>query len=465
MISSIRQKYPQYKDMSDQQLADALHQKYYSDMPKDTFYSKIGLTRAAPVAPTVQRPATFGEALKDIGTTLAGEASGLVKNVMPWDASKMDPASYQQVLKKYPQYAVPEGLPAGVTQDPHFKMGEQISGPLMTLGTMIGGGAEPILKGLTKTAPVLEDVEGMAQTIRNKLWPHSINDASKSLATDFRDSYQKVAKESSQNYKPLLDKYGDKMMYSSTLPKKSYFNLDDRVLENMSGGAKKLAKRFEDNPTFRNAHDFQSELGKFSASRRTWNASPADRMLADDATATRDSLKNDIMMYLKRADPEGKAPSQYQYATDFHRERVAPFYQSNQLAKIAKGKIINPKNIPSILKNPEPSTLKVIDALPPEAHDKILIHKLGTVGASKNAESTLNAFRKLDEQGLRDYVSPRLDSQMGELAAGLRGNKIIKAAREKNIKKLKYLIPAAKWIGIGGLIGGGEEGARHLFGE
>jgi len=43
-IQSIRSQYPQYSDLSDQQLADALHNKYYSDMPKNQFYSKIGLS-------------------------------------------------------------------------------------------------------------------------------------------------------------------------------------------------------------------------------------------------------------------------------------------------------------------------------------------------------------------------------------------------------------------------------------
>lgn len=41
-IAEIRQKYPNYSDMSDQQLADAMHSKYYSDVPKEEFYSKIG---------------------------------------------------------------------------------------------------------------------------------------------------------------------------------------------------------------------------------------------------------------------------------------------------------------------------------------------------------------------------------------------------------------------------------------
>lgn len=42
-IAEVRQKYPQYSDLSDQELSDALHQNYYSDMPKAEFESSIGL--------------------------------------------------------------------------------------------------------------------------------------------------------------------------------------------------------------------------------------------------------------------------------------------------------------------------------------------------------------------------------------------------------------------------------------
>ncbi len=43
-IAEIREKYPQYSDMPDAALADALHNKFYADMPKADFYTKIGLT-------------------------------------------------------------------------------------------------------------------------------------------------------------------------------------------------------------------------------------------------------------------------------------------------------------------------------------------------------------------------------------------------------------------------------------
>lgn len=43
-ITELRQRFPQYDDMSDDQFADAFHNKYYSDIPKNKFYEKIGLS-------------------------------------------------------------------------------------------------------------------------------------------------------------------------------------------------------------------------------------------------------------------------------------------------------------------------------------------------------------------------------------------------------------------------------------
>lgn len=43
-IADVRQKYPQYDSLSDDQLSQALHKKYYSQMPYEEFTSKIGMT-------------------------------------------------------------------------------------------------------------------------------------------------------------------------------------------------------------------------------------------------------------------------------------------------------------------------------------------------------------------------------------------------------------------------------------
>lgn len=41
-IAEIRQKYPQYEDLSDDELTQALHKKFYADMPYDEFAAKVG---------------------------------------------------------------------------------------------------------------------------------------------------------------------------------------------------------------------------------------------------------------------------------------------------------------------------------------------------------------------------------------------------------------------------------------
>ena len=44
-FEEVRAQFPQYNDIPDMQLADALHQKFYADIPKQQFYQKIGLAK------------------------------------------------------------------------------------------------------------------------------------------------------------------------------------------------------------------------------------------------------------------------------------------------------------------------------------------------------------------------------------------------------------------------------------
>lgn len=81
-FAEVRAKYPQYQDMSDQQLAEGLHKKFYSDMPFDQFAAKVGYTEAAPVATPVPQMRGKGymdaEAIRRGGfnpLTGAGEAA------------------------------------------------------------------------------------------------------------------------------------------------------------------------------------------------------------------------------------------------------------------------------------------------------------------------------------------------------------------------------------------------------
>ena len=45
-ISEIRRQYPQYSELSDKELADALHAKYYPTMELGDFYERVGLAKS-----------------------------------------------------------------------------------------------------------------------------------------------------------------------------------------------------------------------------------------------------------------------------------------------------------------------------------------------------------------------------------------------------------------------------------
>lgn len=56
-LAEFRQSYPQYNDMPDGALADALYKKFYSDMPRADFDAKIGLQAAQPSDASAAPPA------------------------------------------------------------------------------------------------------------------------------------------------------------------------------------------------------------------------------------------------------------------------------------------------------------------------------------------------------------------------------------------------------------------------
>lgn len=80
-IAEVRRQYPQYKDLSDQELGDALHAKFYPDMPRDQFNAKVGL---APPSPEAQRAAA--DAAKRVASTpgiVRSVNNGFLFNLMP----------------------------------------------------------------------------------------------------------------------------------------------------------------------------------------------------------------------------------------------------------------------------------------------------------------------------------------------------------------------------------------------
>lgn len=74
-IAEVREQFPQYGDLSDKQLSDALYKKFYSDMPRDQFDEKIGLKSEA--APKAEEGSSIAGTAKSLGVGLAEGAIGL----------------------------------------------------------------------------------------------------------------------------------------------------------------------------------------------------------------------------------------------------------------------------------------------------------------------------------------------------------------------------------------------------
>ena len=116
-IDEIRSQYPQYSDLSDTQLADALHAKYYSDIPKTEFDRQlIENKRAALEAAHTQSllnpqanerniPAVLGQsAIKGVAN-IADFALGAPQNIPRIGAYMLGKAAGKDV--EYPRYATP----------------------------------------------------------------------------------------------------------------------------------------------------------------------------------------------------------------------------------------------------------------------------------------------------------------------------------------------------------------------
>jgi hypothetical protein len=100
-IAEVRQQYPQYNDMSDADLAGALHRKYYSDIPVEEFNQKIGLSAppktdayTGPNLGPLQRQTSDQRQADDHGLARREQMSPLEKAVSPFTEY---PRNYEEI--------------------------------------------------------------------------------------------------------------------------------------------------------------------------------------------------------------------------------------------------------------------------------------------------------------------------------------------------------------------------------
>jgi hypothetical protein len=128
-IADIRQKYPQYADVPDVQLADALHAKFYSDMPKGDFYKSINLSGASLIPGSITslpKPAEPTLSEKILGTleTIPAMASSAI--AVPVSAAAQL-ASDIYSGKRDVNQTTAKGIQQAMTYQPRFETGQQLT--------------------------------------------------------------------------------------------------------------------------------------------------------------------------------------------------------------------------------------------------------------------------------------------------------------------------------------------------
>jgi hypothetical protein len=161
-IAEIRAQYPQYDDLSDMDLADRLHAKFYADLPKDEFYQRAGVTPAAPM-PKPYPEATTGQRIASplvkIATNtlgLPGTALQLLSEVQPPDLSDfVAPEGYRSrdLIRAAGEYVGPANLEkpfrsAGIIPpNPDYQHPETTGRVLDTITEYVGGAMLPGIFG------------------------------------------------------------------------------------------------------------------------------------------------------------------------------------------------------------------------------------------------------------------------------------------------------------------------------
>lgn len=455
-LQEIRQQYPQYNDMSDQQLADAMHSKFYSDMPKDQFYKKIGFSGQQPQQQgdqTLNFIIGAGDSIRDMiagaanlipgvnlptpklgsGTTYnigrgVGDVAGFIGGGEVLDTARAG-AEAIPAIGKFAKALGGEGKLSGAARRTlgggayglATNPDERGTGAAEGAGLSLATEALPLpfkaAAQATKLFKPQEYAEGIMQSLSGG---KSLEDNSKDLADAIKNAYTSRIKEGTELYSPVFSKLGENNIYEEVSPfSSSYQNLDKNIVKNFKydSDLKDLHQKFIENPTLQNAHNLQSQLGSSIRDSSKGNLSIADKNIVKGYQKAQSSLKDDISSFLKNSDPE--MAEQYETATQNWRENVIPYVENKKISGIAKGDITNPRAITNIFKNPEEDINKVVEDLGDDAKRKILYSEVGKV-SDITPERLQKAFADLDKKGLGSYLTPELEKSQEELTKRMR---------------------------------------------
>jgi hypothetical protein len=135
-LEDFRKQYPQYSDISDEDLAKGLHRRFYSDIPFEDFSQRVGLiTAESGFFPALKAGAS---GVQEAGYALAGR-TGLMDEAAAQKAIEEEQAYQQRVFKPTEE---------GFLEAPVTKTLELLGGSLPYMGVPLAAA------GATALAPL-----------------------------------------------------------------------------------------------------------------------------------------------------------------------------------------------------------------------------------------------------------------------------------------------------------------------
>lgn len=443
-IQDIRAQYPQYKDMSDQQLADALYAKHYSDMPKDEYYQKIRFSQPKQ-APSEGVGTQIYNALKNIPLSAGHELGNIWGDVLHYAGPKGAEEQWRSLLGTGPSpgvgttlgkiggdvlgYLGPRELAAGAALPAMMQRLAAQAGygalttpesPSMGATTGLGLGAlgevaPSMLRGIGKAAEFMNPVQ-----------------FTKNLAGNIKQNYQKASDLASSFYEPIRQRFGTNNIYAGAKEGESAYKDfakdKESIKDYFDSDLKKMHKNFMADPNFETAHKLQSQMGT-AIGEMKGAKDYATRNAVKHLQEGRSLLRNDMLSFLNKTDPE--AAQRYQTGTDIYREQVVPYRSNKTINNIVEGRgeNVEPNQLLKALKNVKENKTA------PQNHylQNALVDLSKKSNKGKLAEF---AASTAGGAGLGEFMAPGMGGlTMGSLAGKMLGPSAIKAAQNPELLK------------------------------
>jgi hypothetical protein len=217
---------------------------------------------------------------------------------------------------------------------------------------------------------------------------------------------------------------------------------------------KERVKNFKENPSYKEAHELQSELGKVG-SKKIKSIDTAEKELGRKFLNARTELRSDIIGNFEKHNA-GDLAQEYKDATQEWKNRVK-IYDKNKTIRDIVHKTgieeVNPINIDKVLTEDSAATRYVLSKLSQEEKDLILANRLKA--ANENPKKMVEKFNQLRNSRYSKLITPEHENAFADLQKSVEfankfGKTALKGAAKTGggILALLGLDKAGKYTGI-----------------